>query len=198
MAALSDVQIWKPLLVVLGLYALIFCGFKGRAFVSCVVVTIAVSEVLVVSTLKSIVGRPRPKQAQTVRLVQLQKATPKILSVWKQPRVRFSGEKDLRQPGTGSSFPSGHVTNNIVIAMFCTLFFRRWGWLYFIVAGLVGYSRVYLGAHWPSDVVATVLLAAGEALLMGALLQRLWQWAANRWAPEVFARHPRLIGTPVS
>ena len=38
MAAVSDVEIWKPLLVVLGLYALIFGGFKGRAFVFCVAV----------------------------------------------------------------------------------------------------------------------------------------------------------------
>jgi hypothetical protein len=39
MAALSDVQIWKPILVVVGLYALIFLGFKGRAFVLCVLVS---------------------------------------------------------------------------------------------------------------------------------------------------------------
>lgn len=194
MAALSDVQIWKPILVVIGLYALIFLGFKGRAFVLCVLVTVALSEALVVRTLKSAIGRPRPKQAQTVRLVQLQKATPKILTLFKQPRVHQSTEKDLRAAGSGSSFPSGHATNNFVIATFCTLFFRRWGWLYFIVALLVGYSRVYLGAHWPSDIVGTALMAIGEALLMGAFLEKLWRWAGARWAPEMLARHPRLIG----
>ena len=118
MAVLSDVQIWKPLLVALGLYALIFLGFKGRAFVLCIAFTLAISEGVIVRTLKSAVGRPRPKQTQTVRLVQLQKATPKILTIFKQPRVHFSTEKDRRAAGAGTSFPSGHVTNQFVAATF--------------------------------------------------------------------------------
>ena len=71
MAALSDVGVWKPLIVVLVLYALIFRGFKGRAFVLCIVVTLALSEMVMVRSLKLAIGRPRPKQAQTVRLVHL-------------------------------------------------------------------------------------------------------------------------------
>jgi undecaprenyl-diphosphatase len=193
MAALSDMNIWMPLLVIGGIAVLVFGGFKGRAFVFCLVVTIAVSEALVIRSLKSAIGRPRPKQTETVRLVQLQRTTPKFLTVFKQPRIHYSTEHDLRQRGAGSSFPSGHVTNNFVAATFCTLFWRARGALFFVVALLIGYARVYLGAHWPSDIVATIFLAAGLALLMAAVLEWLWRTAGKRWLPQTFARHPRLI-----
>jgi undecaprenyl-diphosphatase len=192
MAALSDIRIWKPLIILAVLYALIFGGFKGRAFVVCIACTVLVSEAIVIGTLKSAVGRLRPKQAQTVRMVQLQPASPRFLTLFKTPTIRYSGERDRKN--SGPSFPSGHVTNNFVVATCGTLFFRARGALYFIVAAAVGYSRVYLGAHWPSDVLATAFMAAGETLLIVAVLERLWRWGGGKWAPEVFARHPRLIG----
>ena len=196
MAAVSDLEIWKPLLVVIGLYALIFGGFKGRAFVLCLGVILLISGTIVVRTLKSSVARMRPKQVQVVRMVQLQKASPKFLTLFKAPTIRYSSEKDRTR--SGPSFPSGHVTDNVIIATCCTLFFRRWGWLYWIFAAAVAYSRIYLGAHWPSDVVATIFLAAAEALLLFAAIEWLWRKSAARWAPGLFARHPSLIGLPAT
>jgi undecaprenyl-diphosphatase len=192
MAAISDVEIWKPLLIVIGLCILIFAGFKGRAFIICLVLALVVADYLLVSTLKTAIGRRRPKQVQKVRMVQLERASPRFLTLFKTPTIRYSDETDRNN--SGPSFPSGHVTDNVVIATICLLFFRRWGWLYFIMTAAIAWSRIYLGAHWPSDVIGTAFMAAGEALLMVALAEYLWKRLAPRWAPELFARHPRLIG----
>jgi undecaprenyl-diphosphatase len=125
-------------------------------------------------------------------MVQLQKARPKFLTLFKKTIIRFSDSSDRIR--SGPSFPSGHVATNTIIAVFCTLFYRRRGWLYWFVTAAVGYSRIYLGAHWPSDVVATVFLGIGESLLLLALFELIWRIAGRKWMSQLFARNPSLVG----
>jgi undecaprenyl-diphosphatase len=190
MAGLSDSQIWRPLFIAAGIGALLFGGFTARVFVICLVISLAIAG-LVTSGLKSAVARHRPKQMQTVRMVQLQKARPKFLTLFKKPTIRVSDSADRTR--SGPSFPSGHTVNNTIAATYFTLFYRRRGWLYWFVAMAVGYSRIYLGAHWPSDVVATVFLGVGEALLLLGLFELIWRTAGLKLMPDLFARHPSLM-----
>ena len=190
MGAISNVEIWKPLLILIALVLLIFGGFKGRAFILCLLVSLLIAE-QITNALKTAVHRHRPKQVQSVRMVELQKARPAFLTLFKKPKIRYSDHSDRNR--SGYSFPSGHMTDNTVIAMCCTIFYRRRGAFYWIIAAAVGYSRIYLGAHWPSDIVGTFFLAAGETLLIVGGLEMLWRWAAQRWMPQIYERHPSVI-----
>ncbi len=72
----------------------------------------------------------------------------------------------------GASFPSGHAVAGAAVAVGLVLAFfpagerRRWEWAAAGFAFVMAFSRVYLNAHWFSDVVVGVLL--GTAIAIGA------------------------------
>ena len=194
MASLSNVEIWKLPLIATVLIVFIFGGFKARACIICILLSLLVAEQFT-GLLKSAFDRRRPKQVQSVRMVQLEKARPAFLTLFKKPKIRYSDESDRNK--SGPSLPSGHMANNTAVAICLTLFYLRRGWLYWILALAIGYSRIYLGAHWPSDIAATILLAIGETLLVLAGLELLWRRFAPRFASRIYEQHPGLIVDPV-
>jgi undecaprenyl-diphosphatase len=89
----------------------------------------------------------------------------------------------------GFSFPSGHAVAGAATAVALVLVLlpagparRRWEFVAIGFAFVMALSRVYLGAHWFSDVVAGVLLGAGVALGSAGLVTEVRDIALRRRA----------------
>lgn len=67
-----------------------------------------------------------------------------------------------RDPG----FPSDHATGAFAMAMGLWLYDRTIGAIAFVLAAIVAFARVYVGVHYPSDVVAGALIGMAVALIL--------------------------------
>jgi undecaprenyl-diphosphatase len=99
------------------------------------------------------------------------------------------------------SFPSGHASRTFALAGFVLLRFRwRVGVPALAFATLVGYSRIYLGLHWPTDVIGGALLGVAVAGLVEMMSRRSVRYQrirarivqAIRAIPRLFRRYHAL------
>jgi undecaprenyl-diphosphatase len=67
------------------------------------------------------------------------------------------------------SFPSNHALNNFAAAFFFYKLFPKLKWVLFITAGLVAISRVYLGLHYPSDIIGGALIGIAFGYIFSEL-----------------------------
>ncbi|MCP4565997.1 MAG: phosphatase PAP2 family protein [FCB group bacterium] len=75
--------------------------------------------------------------------------------------------------GAGLSFPSSHAANLFGQAFFFSLLYRRYSLYFLAFAFLVGISRVFVGVHYPLDVLGGMILGGIEAALMVLIFKTL-------------------------
>jgi membrane-associated phospholipid phosphatase len=117
------------------------------------VATVILTDQISAHLLKQLVGRIRPCNA-------------------------LSGVLTPLGPSGSFSFPSSHATNMGGSMLLLSLAYPVWAWFWGLWALSVGLSRIYLGLHYPSDVLGGYLL--GMAIGWG-----VWM-ALQKWAGRAF------------
>ena len=70
------------------------------------------------------------------------------------------------------SFPSGHTAYSFASATVVAMYYGKWGIPAFVLASMIGISRIYLAMHWPTDVVAGAMIGIVVAIVCVTLLRR--------------------------
>jgi len=133
MPFVTDVRNFYPVYVLLFVVLLWKGGRTGRWCAAALALTVLISDPLNSRVIKEMVMRIRP--CATLSDVRL-----------------------LVPCGAGKSFPSSHAVNNFAAAAVIGYYFRKYAPIAYLVASVVAFSRIYVGVHYPADVIGGALI----------------------------------------
>jgi membrane-associated phospholipid phosphatase len=164
----SGNALFYPFLLAAAVFVIWKWKRRGWAFVLLAILAALVASNWVCGPLKEFLGRPRPF-------------------------VAMSDVRLLGTHGSGShAMPSCHAANWGALVVAAWMFWRR-TWRFMVpLALLVGFSRVYTGVHYPSDVIAGFVLGGISTWMLIRMLEWLWQSLGRVALPAVWARCPSL------
>lgn len=151
---------WVPLYLFLGVFVLLNFKSKGVWWILFFIATIALTDMVGTQVFKHNFGRDRPCADQDFSM-----------------HVRLL----IQCTGRGNSFISNHAANHFGMATFFFITLRpvlkKWARIGFIWAGLIAYAQVYVGVHYPLDVLAGASLGLMAGLLTGKLFNKRYGFA---------------------
>jgi len=133
MPYITEEDYWRIPIALFLLILVIFGGKKGRITVIFLIFAVAMSDQISSFVIKPLVHRIRP------------------CFVFESARLLID------QPNS-PSFPSSHAANMTSTALILFAQYRKKSTVYLILAGLVIYSRIYVGVHYPSDVIGGIIV----------------------------------------
>lgn len=139
-------QYLLPIYLILLLIGILKGGRKAWVFAIVLIIGVALSDPISSKLLKGWIERPRP--CHTLDDIRL-----------------------LIGCGAGKSWPSSHAFNNATAAFILAYFYPKFKYYAFSFAGLVAFSRVYVGVHYPFDIFSGFILG----LLLGWIIIKLLQ-----------------------
>jgi undecaprenyl-diphosphatase len=83
-----------------------------------------------------------------------------------RPSMRYAEPKPLVHAPIDASFPSGHAATSFAAATVLSFAFPRWAPAFFLLALAIGFSRVYVGVHYPLDIVGGAILGVSVAIAL--------------------------------
>ena len=168
MPFLSWNSLFIPSVILLAIWLVWKGGVKGRLFVAMALAVIAIGDGFICNSLKDGFGRLRPFNDIPDAIVLVGK-------------------------GGSGSMPSSHTANWFSAMTVAFLFYRQSIRFMLPMACLIGFSRVYLGVHYPGDVLvgATLGVLYASAICLGA--NRLWEFVGGKWFPIWHNALPRIV-----
>jgi undecaprenyl-diphosphatase len=83
-----------------------------------------------------------------------------------------------------ASFPSNHAAAAFAVAASIWLWRRKDGWVWFVLAALIGFSRIWSGIHYPTDIVGGAFIG----VLIAVVISMLMSWKGLKWLSEALIR----------
>ncbi|MEK7193801.1 MAG: phosphatase PAP2 family protein [Patescibacteria group bacterium] len=86
-----------------------------------------------------------------------------------RPFAVLSIEPLINHSSSGS-FPSGHSAAFFALAFVLLFFNKKWGWRFLGMALIMGLARIFVGVHWPSDILGGAVIGLISVIIIRKLL----------------------------